>query len=53
MNSYWNIPILNSSLSTLKETSKDDNNSEVEVSYMTDSEIEVIDFDKVKKIIGL
>ena len=37
--------IFKESLSTLKETSKDDNSDE----YMTNSEKEVIDFDLVKR----
>ena len=38
-------PLFSSNRSTLKETSKDDSNTE----YMTESEIEVINFDKVKE----
>ena len=38
-------PLFASNRSTLKETSKDDSNTE----YMTESEMEVINFDKVKE----
>ena len=41
-----NYPILKNNMSTLKETSKDDHNGVA--SYMTDSEVEAINFDNVK-----
>ena len=39
-------PILKNHIATLKETSLDDGGSVA--AYMTDSQIEVVDFDKVK-----
>lgn len=44
MKNFQNIQIFQNSRSTLKETSKDDTTS----SYMTDSALEVVNFDSVK-----
>lgn len=46
---FTSYQIFSSSLDTLQETSKDTSNSD-EIQYLTDSKIQVINFDKVKTI---
>ncbi|MEG1416765.1 MAG: hypothetical protein RSC49_09235 [Clostridium sp.] len=47
LTNFYSNDIFKECVSTLKETSKDNNGKSVE--YMTESKVEVIDFDKVKE----
>ena len=45
---YDKFELFKNSLSSLKETSKDSDSKEI--SYMTESDLQVVNFDKVKEI---